>query len=219
MKTLKKTTRIIDIITSIFINNCISEFENDCKNQITFFDDNFSYFKKINNFDDYTYELMNKHFFKDNVFKSKKADKEIKKIFFARFLNREIGRQTFEIFLSELVHIFYMYDDVLSFYYDNIEKFLIMQKENNIKNDNDNTQDIRSIYTTLPQDDINLNLNNDLMGYGDNNTISKTKNIQKGKSENVLNEYDYSIMLKYVNNNIVDILMKKIDEKCFSQVW
>ena len=95
--------------------------ENDCKNQITFFDDNYSYFKKISNFNDETYKMLNKHFFKDNVLKSEKADREIKKIFFTRFLNREIGRQTFEIFLTELVHILYLYDDVLSFYYDNIE--------------------------------------------------------------------------------------------------
>lgn len=193
--------------------------ENDCKNQITFFDDNYSYFKKISNFNDETYKLMNKYFFKDNVLKSEKADKEIKKIFFARFLNREIGRQTFEIFLTELVHILYLYDDVLSFYYDNIEKYIATQKITKNNNSNENIVNNRSIFSTLPQENLNLDVNNDYMQYGDNNTISKTENLQKGVGENVLSDFDYNVIKNIINNNIIEKIFNKIDKKCFLQVW
>lgn len=219
MKTIKTTTRIIDIVTSIFQNNCISDMENDCKNQITFFDENYSYFKKISNFNDDTYKLMNKHFFRDNVLKSEKADREIKKIFFNRFLNREIGRQTFEIFLTELVHILYLYDDVLSFYYDNIEKYIATQKITKNNNSNENIVNNRSIFSTLPQENLNLDVNNDYMQFGDNNTISKTENLQKGEGENVLCDFDYNVIKNIINNNIVEKVINKIDKKCFLQVW
>lgn len=219
MKTIKTTTRIIDIVSSIFQNNCISDMENDCKNQITFFDDNYSYFKKISNFNDETYKMLNKHFFKDNVLKSEKADREIKKIFFTRFLNREIGRQTFEIFLTELVHILYLYDDVLSFYYDNIEKYIATQKITKNNNTNENIVNNRSIFSTLPQENLNLDVNNDYMQYGDNNTISKTENLQKGVGENVLSDFDYNVIKNIINNNIIEKIFYKIDKKCFLQVW
>lgn len=219
MKTIKTTTRIIDIVSSIFQNNCISDMENDCKNQITFFDENYSYFKKISNFNDETYKMLNKHFFKDNVLKSEKADREIKKIFFTRFLNREIGRQTFEIFLTELVHILYLYDDVLSFYYDNIEKYIATQKITKNNNSNENIVNNRSIFSTLPQENLNLDVNNDYMQYGDNNTISKTENLQKGVGENVLSDFDYNVIKNIINNNIIEKIFYKIDKKCFLQVW
>lgn len=219
MKTIKTTTRIIDIVSSIFQNNCISDMENDCKNQITFFDENYSYFKKISNFNDETYKMLNKHFFKDNVLKSEKADREIKKIFFTRFFNREIGRQTFEIFLTELVHILYLYDDVLSFYYDNIEKYIATQKITKNNNSNENIVNNRSIFSTLPQENLNLDVNNDYMQYGDNNTISKTENLQKGVGENVLSDFDYNVIKNIINNNIIEKIFNKIDKKCFLQVW
>ena len=125
---MKTTTRLYDIVESIFKNNCISDSENVCRNQITFLNPDFSFYTKLMNFDEGTYNLMNKHFFRNNLLKSKKADYNIKKIFFNKFINREIGRQTFEIFLSELVHILYMYDDVLSFYYDNIDLYMASSK-------------------------------------------------------------------------------------------
>lgn len=216
---MKTTTRIIDIITVILNNNCYSMFENVCKNQITYFNSDYSYFKLINNFNEEIYNLMNEEFFKGNVLKSKKADKEIKRIFFARFLNREIGRQTFEIFLSELLHILYTYDDILSFYYDNIEKYIQANKVNTVNNSSDNVVNNRSAFTTLPQNEVNLDLNNDLMSYGDNNTISKTKNTTKGESTNTLSDYDFNIINNLVNKNIVNYVMNKIDKKCFLQIW
>lgn len=216
---MKTTTRLYDIVESIFKNNCISDLENECKNQITFLNPDFSYYTKLMNFDEDTYNLMNKHFFRNNLLKSKKADYNIKKIFFNKFINREIGRQTFEIFLSELVHILYMYDDVLSFYYDNIDLYMASSKKNIVDNTNSTTTNSRGITSTFPQNAINLDVNNDFMEYGDNNTIQKVENLGKGYSKNTLSDYDYKLLENIINNNIINKVMIKIDKKCFLQVW
>lgn len=216
---MKTTTRLYDIVESIFKNNCISDLENECRNRITFLNPDYSYYTKLMNFDEDTYNLMNKHFFRNNLLKSNKADYNIKKIFFNKFINREIGRQTFEIFLSELVHILYMYDDVLSFYYDNIDLYMASSKKNIVDNTNSTTTNSRGITSTFPQNAINLDVNNDFMEYGDNNTIQKTENLGKGNSKNTLSDYDYKLLENIINNNIINKVMLKIDKKCFLQVW
>lgn len=216
---MKKTATIINIVSSMYKRNCISEFTNSCQNQITFNDYNYSYIGKLQKFEEETYNFLNQEFFRGNVLKSKKADYEIKKIFFNKFLNREINKQTFDLFLSDLLHLLYIYDDILSFYYDNIEKYFYTLKENNTNNNTSNITDNRSIYTTLPQNEINLDLNNDLMGYGDNNTISKEKNTMKGEVNNTLSSYDFEIINSMINKNIIEKIFNKIDKKCFLQIW
>ena len=57
------------------------------------------------------------------------------------------------------------------------------------------------------------------MQYGDNNTISKTENLQKGVGENVLSDFDYNVIKNIINNNIIEKIFYKIDKKCFLQVW
>lgn len=214
---MKKTTRIIDITDSIFNNNCYYEMENACKNQLSFFTD--SHISKIIKYDSNTHEILNKYFFKGYKLDNEGADYLFKKTFFNRFLIREIKYQTFDVFISQLISCIIMYENILNYYYSNIENYLSNVQKTNNNSNQENETNTRSLYSTLPQNNLNLDLNDDYLEYGDNNTISKNKNITKGETENVLKSYDYIVMTNLINKNVVNIILNKIDKKCFLQIW
>src|SRR5699024_11401908 len=116
------------------------------------------------------------------------------------FLHREIGRQTVEAFASLVLYetiiredyIFTVFGNELYKYLENHVDFNSDEIENQISEENqDNTSnekyddntvskgtsvsDDREATSSLPQSEINMNVDNDVLTFADDNTITKNK--------------------------------------------
>ena len=210
--------------------------------------------------------IVDNMFFKGFHFTDDKIDRYFKQSFLTRFLDREINRQTVEAFASQVLfytiaredYIYTVFGNELYKYLENHVDFNSdeiantiseelsedTQKENNASDRNtkrNSTTDNRELSSTLPQSEINLNVDNDVLTYGDDNTISKNKNTgndsetikgnrdstgnssKNGKQDTTGNTK--TLTKTYLLENLEKIytmrerLFDDYDKKCFLQIW
>lgn len=177
------------------------------------------------------------------------GDSDFKKLFIQHFLNREIKWQTLELFQSKIAATFLMNQDTLNFYYSELDRLLkranVSDSQNNGTNESesvttgnntsktDNVSDNRSISASMPQDQYNIDVENNIAHTADSNDVSKNKNVSEttgnnntsqintglnnATSQSVSNMYDIAYLREvkaYIQNVIDDF-----DTNCFSQTW
>lgn len=258
------TTTLFEIIESELDKQGFNEFVNNGK--LTFDDSSFQFIQKVLKFDDDVKNIVDNMFFKGFHFTDDKIDRYFKQSFLTRFLDREINRQTVEAFASQVLfytiaredYIYTVFGNELYKYLENHVDFNSdeiantiseelsedTQKENNASDRNtkrNSTTDNRELSSTLPQSEINLNVDNDVLTYGDDNTISKNKNTgndsetikgnrdstgnssKNGKQDTTGNTK--TLTKTYLLENLEKIytmrerLFDDYDKKCFLQIW
>ena len=102
---MKTTASLMDIIQTELINNGLNEFVNkvDGVTQITKNDDKFTFIRKVAQYDDDVQAVVNHAIFMNFSLENKQADLFFKKSFINRFVDREIGTQTLELFTNHLI--------------------------------------------------------------------------------------------------------------------
>lgn len=177
------------------------------------------------------------------------GDRDFKKLFIQHFLNREIKWQTLELFQSKIAATFLMNQDTLNFYYSEIERLLtkssVNDSQNNGTNESEsvttgnntsqtnNVSDNRSISASMPQDQYNIDVENNIAHNADSNDISKNKNVSETTGNNntsqtntgrnnttsqtVTSAYDIAYLreVKAYIQNVLD----EFDTNCFAQTW
>ena len=177
------------------------------------------------------------------------GDTDFKKLFIQHFLNREIKWQTMELFQSKIAATFLMNQDTLNFYYSELDRLLKRANVNDSENTGrdesesvttgnntsktDNVSDNRSISASMPQDQYNIDVENNIAHTANSNDISKNKNVSETTADNntsqkntglnnstsqsVSNMYDISYLreVKMYIQNVID----EFDMNCFSQTW
>ena len=177
------------------------------------------------------------------------GDSDFKKLFLQHFLNREIKWQTLELFKSKIAATFLMNQDTLNFYYSELDRLLKRANVNDSENtgrdesesittgDNtsktDNVSDNRSISASMPQDQYNIDVENNIAPTANSNDVSKNKNVSEttgnnntsqkntgqnnSTSQSVSNMYDIAYLreVKMYIQNVID----EFDTNCFSQTW
>ena len=177
------------------------------------------------------------------------GDSDFKKLFIQHFLNREIKWQTLELFQSKIAATFLMNQDTLNFYYSEIDRLLTRANINDSQNtghdesesittgDNtsttNNVSDNRSISASMPQDQYNIDVENNIAHTANSNDVSKNKNVSEtnannnttqkntgqnnASSQSVSNMYDIAYLreVKMYIQNVLD----DFDTNCFSQTW
>lgn len=211
----KYTVTMHDYLTSEFQNMGYNEFlETDANgaNIIKGFGNGFIH-NQID-YDDTTKFIVDSKIFHGFTFTNQDADVNFKKAFINRFMNREIKFQTIDIFASRLVSLCIENDVFISTYFSSdINKYLNNQSESN--GSNNSTSDSRNLISTLPQSEINLDIDDDVLTYGDSNNISKNKNSGSNQSQNKsynLNNLNEIFKMK-------DIMLNEFDKKLFMQIW
>lgn len=224
----KHTTTLNEYINGELMKMDKDEFINNGK--LTIFDDEFQFIQKIIKFDDDVYKIVNEKIFKNLKFEDEKVDKHFKKSFITRFLDREINRQTIELFASQVVYITLTHEEYINTvfsteFYKYLEQHVDFNNDyvgNTIENSTEHgetkqtqdsntkdnysdtsntthsdttkgkggsTDDNRSANATLPQSEVNINVDNTNLNYADENNISRNKNTNfndtdtSGKSE------------------------------------
>lgn len=260
----KHTTTLMEIIQSELQHAGFNEFVND--GELTFDKQSFQFIQKVLNFDDDVKKIVDDVFFKGFRFNDERIDRYFKQSFTTRFLDREIGRQTVEAFASLVLYetlireeyIFTVFGDELYKYLENHVDFNSDEIQNQINEETkDDTQnenykddttsngtnisDDREATTSLPQSEININVDNDVLTYADDNTISKNKT-ESNDDENRTGNRDTtgntktngtqdttgnqkSLQKTYLMENLEKLysirerLFHDYDKKCFLHIW
>ena len=215
----KYTTTIEEIIRSELNNRCFNEFFNN--GQITALNKDYSFIQKMIKFDDDVKSIVDEMFFLNFKFDDETIDKKFKKMFVDRFLNREIKYQTVEAFASRLIYYVMAHEDYIRYVFTEIENYLTGKStsQDNSSNHEKSTNEYRALTSTLPQTEVNMNVDNDHMDYADTNNISKTKDEKDAEAEshNQSNSYDLNVLQEIYNMR--NLIFMDIDKECFLQVW
>lgn len=237
-----KTTRIYNILLGELYKRGYNYYRDEKTNKIVYLSDD-SLMQKILSYDPIVDDIVSIVFFNNNYLNLEEADIAFKYLWTSEFLNREIKYQTLELFSAKNTSLFYQYANIILAYFRDFDKYLTNTSETettgtsnstNTQSTISNKNDIinsNSIVSTLPQTEINMDLNNDTLTYADNNNISKTKNNSNSNTdtknhtdgENIqkssTRSYDISKLVTYTKTNILQEILNDFDKKCFLQTW
>lgn len=206
----------MNILQSELINSGFNEF--DLKdNQLTFFDDDHVFIKKILNYDEDVEKIVNLKFFFNLKLDDPENDKRFKKHFINRFFNNRPCYQTLEAFASQVVYIFLNNIDFLNEYYQNIDKYFQGKTESEDTGNTETISDNRTATATLPQSEVNINVDNTILDYADDNTIMRSKDVNIQDNKNDSKKFDINTLLD--SRNILENVFNQFEEHCFLKTW
>lgn len=209
----RTTTTLLEILISELHLQGKNEFFNN--NQLTFFDDKFAFMKKAMAYDDDVKKIVNEKFFMGVTLDT--HDDEFKRMFLNRFLNSEIICQTLDLFASLCSYMLIENKRYLDNVYANYDKFVTSDHTTTTSATNSNLHKNRNAYQELPQDEVNINLNDDTFTFASTNGISLDKSESDNSSDNLSKSYNVDNLLKL--DSILDNVLTKFDKKCFLQVY
>lgn len=209
----RTTTTLFEIFISELHLQGKNEFYNN--NQLTFFDDKFAFMKKAMSYDDDVKKIVNEKFFVGVELAT--HDDEFKRMFLNRFLNSEIICQTLDLFGSLCSYMLLENKRYLDSVYSNYDKFVTSEHTTTTNATNSNLHKNRNAYQELPQDEVNIDLNDDTFDYASTNGISLDKSQSDNQSDNLSKSYNVDNLLRL--DSILDNVLTKFDRKCFLQVY
>lgn len=216
---MKITSSLYYIICSELINSGYNEFITQNRNQLTYYDKNARVISQINMYekDEIIKACQNTIFYGLSFLNNRKR---FEKEFINHFLTRNIKYQTYEVARLQLVSFVFENLELIESIY-NAENLLLgkSQTASTGKITSETTNKNNSLYADLPQDNINMNVNNDTLDYASNNSINKSKSNGTSDSNNVSNSQSYNI------DNLTKLYMFKaqlfndLDKRLFSQLF
>lgn len=84
-------------------------------------------------------------------------------------------------------------------------------------NNSTSTNKSNSIYSNLPQNQVNMNLDIDTLDYADDNTISKSRATNSGTDRSTSSAYDIEALSKI--SALKEQIFKDMDKLLFSQLY
>ena len=137
--------------------------------------------------------------------------------FLQRFINRVIKFQTVDLFTTYLATFVSEYQELINYTYDKYDMLVTGQVETVSNNNSTSTNKTNSIYSNLPQNQINMNLDIDTLDYADDNTISKSRGTNSGTDRSTSSAYDIEALSKI--SALKEQIFKDMDSLLFSQIY
>ena len=137
--------------------------------------------------------------------------------FLQRFINRVIKFQTVDLFTTYLASFVSEYQEIINYTYDKYDMLVTGQVETVSNNNSTSTNKTNSIYSNLPQNQINMNLDIDTLDYADDNTISKSRATNNGTDRSTSSAYDIEALSKI--SALKEQIFKDMDNLLFSQIY
>lgn len=134
--------------------------------------------------------------------------------FINRFINRRFNYQTYEIVSAKLSSIVSSNSDILNSVYD--KDFILGLSNGNSVTNSSGYNRSNAINSSLPQDQVNIDLDKELLEYADNNSINKSKFNQNSTTTNnntkkSVDEIEKMLLLK-------EKIWLLIDKTLFTQI-
>lgn len=225
------TVTLYNYIRSELIKKGFNEFV-DKEGNLIFFDEHAQFMGKIFSYDEDVSSIVN-HLFTGYELDNAEFDEHFKKTFVTRFLNRSINRQTIDVFRMQLLNTFLTNKRYINFVYSNLDKYLHKEDENTSlskqsnqqKNDATSLTDNRSAFANLPQNNVQIDVNDTVMTSASDNTISRNKQTNNQETTGVTDGQTttkakiYNLDELFKTNGLEEQIFNEFDRKCFLQVW
>ncbi len=137
--------------------------------------------------------------------------------FLQRFINRVIKYQTVDLFATYLATFVSEYQELINYCYDKYDLLVTGQVDTVSNNNSTTTNKSNSIYSNLPQNQVNMNLDIDTLDYADDNTISKNRSTNSGTDRSTSSAYDIDALSKI--SALKEQIFKDMDKLLFSQLY
>ena len=137
--------------------------------------------------------------------------------FLQRFINRVIKYQTVDLFATYLASFVSEYKELINYTYDKYDMLVLGQVDTVNNNNSTATNKTNSIYSNLPQNQINMSLDNDNLEYADDNTITKSRATNSGTDKSTSSAYDIDALNKI--SALKEQIFKDMDSLLFSQLY
>ena len=209
------TTTLINVIQSELISLGKNELFNN--NQITAYNDDFTFINKALKYDKDIKYIMNEKIFLGLALENPKHDDKFKRHFLNRFIHYEIAFQTIEIFSSTVSYIFLNNMDFLNNYYENIDDFIKGKNTTDNKGNEGSISTNRQATATLPQSEVNIDLNDDTFSYADENNINKNKTSLEREGQTTSFSFDIDKLEK--SKALLEYVFEDFERACFLKVW
>ncbi len=162
-------------------------------------------------------DLCDHAFFSGYTLSDEKADKFFKKMFVNRFLIREIGFQTVDIFRTRLLGMLLQYEQYIVNTYKNYDKMFSGHSESTTDQKGEGMNKQRYAHISLPQNNVNIDLNNDIAEYADINDLTNNSTDNSNNSKTVSDKFSPEVLSKL--QNVYQRLLDDFDRKLFLQVF
>ena len=235
----KTTSTLLEIITGELHFLGYNEFFNNGK--LTFFDDKSAFIKKVMTYDKDVEKIVTLRLFNTFEFDNAVVDKTFKQMFLNKFLDREIGFQTIEVFASKCYFLTKSHENYINEIILNLSKYVLNHTDSNTlttgKNesssqtdsDSDSLNKHRSVNNDLPRNLATVSLDEDFLQYANNNQMSNNstetttnQNVQNesnSESETTTKTDTYSLDKLRDSARLLENLFNIYDEKLFLQRW
>ena len=209
---MKTTSRLYDIIYGELDRHRVEIYRTN--NQIIFNQANLMR-KTLEYKDPYFIKMLQETLFygTSNINQRERFERE----FLQRFINRVIKYQTVDLFYIYLSTFVSEYQELINYCYDKYDMLVTGQVETVSNNNSTSTNKTNSIYSNLPQNQINMNLDIDTLDYADDNTISKSRAINSGTDRSTSSAYDIEALNKI--SALKEQIFKDMDKLLFSQIY
>lgn len=187
-------------------------------NQITVNMPKYSFIQKFMRYEEpVVKQIVTEFLFAGYKFRTPALDDYFKKIFVTRFLTREIGFQTVEAFTSRLVPYVLEHEFEIEALYNHFEDMLSNGGNTKTNSKGTNQGDNRNLSSDLPQDNINLNVEDTVLNYGNQNTINRHKDTSTNEAVTDSTNFRPETFKALVG--LWEKYFREIDKKCFLHVW
>ena len=212
VKKVKTTSRLYDIIYGELERHRAEIYRSN--NQLIFNQNNLMK-KTLEYKDTYFIKMLQENIFygTSNINQRERFERE----FLQRFINRVIKYQTVDLFSIYLASFVSEYQELINYTYDKYDMLVTGQVETVSNNNSTSTNKSNSIYSNLPQNQINLNLDIDKLEYADDNTISKSRATNSGTDKSTSSAYDIDALSKI--SALKEQIFKDMDNLLFSQIY
>ena len=209
--TVKTTSRLYDIIYGELERHRAEIYRTN--NQIIFNQANLMR-KTLEYKDPYFIKMLQETLFyaTSNINQRERFERE----FLQRFINRVIKYQTVDLFSTYLASFISEYQELINYTYDKFDMLVTGQVETVSNNNSTSTNKSNSIFSNLPQNQINMNLDIDTLDYADDNTISKTRATNSGTDRSTSSAYDIEALSKI--SALKEQIFNDMDSLLFSQI-
>lgn len=213
---MKTTTSLLDIIEAKAHRLGYNAIRDE-KGYFRLADDNTSIMSQVARYTDFIKECTQDEIFGGYSFKDQSTDIFFKKMFLAKFLNREIKFQTLDLFREKLVYMMISNEQWFTNVYLHYNDMFNAQGLTGGTSEAHESDETRGANATLPQDNTGLDLGNDIVDYADNTLYNKHKQDQNGKTTSNQRNYNASVIEKL--NNIYNRKLDEFDAELFLQIW
>lgn len=217
------TISLYDYIQSELQKQGFNEFVNE-EGELVFFDNEYQFIRKMMNYDEEVAQIMDDLFLHESL-PNEENDQAFKRLFLLKFMERYVAFQSMEIFSAKLTYVFLanqtFITNVLTSADDFITNTQTNKQQSHDKNSSKSMSNNRNAFADLPQNQVNIDLNDDVMEFASNNTISKNEDSNESKSNQGSDGETKSYQLENLvkSQGLLKPVFDQFDSTCFLQTW